>query len=133
MDENLKKWHMVKSDLMKNNKKIFFHEREFWWCSVGKNVGFEQNGKGEEFTRPVIVIKRLSLNTCLIVPLTASKKRENIFHLGILKNENKESFAMVEQIRLIDAKRLKKKIDMLNKESFGKLVNFIKEVNFEGI
>jgi len=130
LDEGLRKWHIIKSGLIKNDKKIFFHEREVWWCSVGKNVGFEQNGKGDEFTRPIVVIKRLSLDTCLAVPLTVSKKRKNTFSLGVLKNEEKESFAMAEQIRLVDAKRLKRKIDVVEKKHFEELVNFIKEIIF---
>ena len=78
MEDSLKEWHKVKDGLIKNANKIFFHEREIWWCSLGKNIGFEQNGKGEKFTRPVIVIKRLSLDTCLVLPLTTSKKRKNL-------------------------------------------------------
>ncbi len=130
MDDKLKRWHKVKDDLIKDNSKVFFHEREIWWSSIGKNVGFEQNGKGEEFTRPVAVIKRLSLDTCLIVPLTTSKKRKNLFSLGHQFNNVEESYAMVEQIRLIDAKRLRKKIGVLDTETFTRLVDFIKKTNF---
>lgn len=133
MEENLQKWHLIKNNLIKNpSKKVFFHEREIWWCSLGKNVGFEQNGKGEEFTRPVIIVKRLSLDTCLIVPLTTSNKRKNTFSLGITLNENSESFAMVEQVRLVDAKRLGRKIGVLPKEKFSELVDYIKKTNFDG-
>ncbi len=131
MKEDLKKWHDIKDRLIKDKeKKVFFHEREIWWCSIGKNIGFEQNGKGEEFTRPIIIVKRLSLDTCLMVPLTTSKKRKNSFSLGVLSGEEGESFAMVEQIRLIDAKRLGKKMGVLPKEQFEKLIACITETNF---
>ena len=33
---------------------IFFYEREVWWCRLGANVGFEQDGKGEHFQRPIL-------------------------------------------------------------------------------
>jgi len=130
MDDKLKKWHKVKENLIKSNKRIYFHEREVWWCSIGKNIGFEQNGKGEEFTRPIIIIKRLSLDTCLIVPLTTSKKRKNLFPLGNLVDEKEKTYAMVEQIRLIDAKRLGKKIGILNNETYAKLLDLIRKNNF---
>ncbi|MEK7213726.1 MAG: type II toxin-antitoxin system PemK/MazF family toxin [Patescibacteria group bacterium] len=128
IDDFFKKWHKIKDSLINSSSKVFFHEREIWWCSIGRNIGFEQNGKGDEFTRPVIIIKRLSLDTCLIIPLTTSNKRKNIFSLGILTGEIGESFAMVEQIRLIDAKRLGKKITVLDKERFDKLISFIKGI-----
>jgi mRNA interferase MazF len=130
IDPVLRKWNKVKDNLIKSDKKVYFHEREVWWCSIGKNIGFEQNGKGEEFTRPVIIIKRLSLNTCLIVPLTTSDKRKNIFPLGNIVDENEQTYAMVEQIRLIDAKRLGKKVGILNNEIYVKMLDFIKKTNF---
>jgi len=131
MDDVLKKWHKVKDGLIKSDKKVYFHEREVWWCSLGKNIGFEQNGKGEEFTRPIIVVKRLSLDTCLIVPLTTSKKRKNLFPLGNLVDEKEKTYAMVEQVRLIDAKRLGKKVGILNNEIYTKMIDFIKKTNFD--
>ncbi|MFA6404973.1 MAG: type II toxin-antitoxin system PemK/MazF family toxin [Candidatus Paceibacterota bacterium] len=131
MDNMLKQWHKVKDGLIKSDKKVYFHEREVWWCSIGRNIGFEQNGKGEEFTRPIIIVKRLSLDTCLIVPLTTSKKRKNLFPLGNLVDEKEETYAMVEQIRLIDAKRLGKKVGVLNSDIYSKMINFIKKTNFK--
>jgi hypothetical protein len=34
----------------------FYHKREIWWCSLGVNVGFEQDGTGTNYDRPVLVI-----------------------------------------------------------------------------
>jgi len=130
MDDVLRMWHKVKGGLINSNKRVYFHEREVWWCSIGKNVGFEQNGKGDEFTRPIIIVKRLSLDTCLVVPLTTSKKRKNLFPLGNLVNDEEKTFAMIEQIRLVDAKRLGKKIGVLSKEIFKEMIDFIKKNNF---
>ena len=52
-----------------------FHEREVWWCSLGANIGFEQDGGGEDFERPVVILKKFNLDACLIVPLTARPKK----------------------------------------------------------
>ena len=35
-------------------------EGEVWMISVGKNIGFEQNGSGSNFSRPVLVIKKFN-------------------------------------------------------------------------
>src|SRR5680860_1545617 len=59
------KWNIQKKivDLISNKKT--FHEREIWFIKIGENVGFEQNGKGEEFLRPVIVYKKFSASVFL--------------------------------------------------------------------
>ena len=36
----------------------FFKEGEIWWCHLGENVGTEMNGKGDFFTRPVLILKK---------------------------------------------------------------------------
>lgn len=38
---------------------ILFYEREIWWCSLGVNIGFEQDGTNDLFERPVLVIKKI--------------------------------------------------------------------------
>lgn len=82
-----------------------FHEREIWFIAVGENVGFEQNGTGEEFLRPVIVYKKFSHNVFLGVPLTKTE-REGKFYAGFDFQERR-STAILSQIRLFDSKRLK--------------------------
>jgi len=131
-NKDFESWFSLRGKIHKKKQKVFFHEREVWWCSTGENIGFEQNGKGKEFTRPVIIIKRLSLDTCLIIPLTTSTKRKNTILLDVL-DKDKKSFAMVEQIRLIDAKRLGLKIGSISKSKFIELVEFTKKINFSGI
>jgi len=32
-----------------------YKKRETWICNIGENIGFEEDGKGNEFTRPVII------------------------------------------------------------------------------
>src|SRR3989338_99803 len=52
MKKDYKKWTPLKQIL--NNKvdsRLFFHEREVWYCHLGENVGFEQDGRGEQYLR----------------------------------------------------------------------------------
>ena len=39
---------------------LIFHEREIWWCSIGVNLGDEQDGKNELFERPVLVVRKFN-------------------------------------------------------------------------
>jgi len=60
MVKDYKKWHTKKSLIETRNDRLYFHEREIWWCSLGHNVGFEQDGKGVDFARPILVFKKFN-------------------------------------------------------------------------
>jgi hypothetical protein len=39
-------WTPIKSELHNSgNRPIGYRESEVWWCSIGENVGFEEDGK----------------------------------------------------------------------------------------
>lgn len=83
-----------------------------WFIAIGENIGFEQNGKGEEFLRPVIVYKKFSKNVFLGIPLTKTK-RDGKFYADFELHE-KTSTAILSQVRLFDSKRLKYKIGKMS-------------------
>jgi hypothetical protein len=47
MKKDFDGWNEKKKD---TNEKIgpFCHERELWWCTLGVNIGFEQDGSDIE-------------------------------------------------------------------------------------
>ena len=51
-----------------------FNEGDIWWCSVGINIGSEIFGKGKNFSRPVIVFKKIGKDSFLGIPLTKQLK-----------------------------------------------------------
>jgi mRNA interferase MazF len=129
MKKDFDNWNTEKKNLNSNEKFPFYKEREIWWCSIGVNVGFEQDGTGDNFDRPVLVIKGFIKNTFLSIGLTGKKKiGKYYFYLG--KIEDRDSTAILSQIRLVDTKRLIKKIITLDEETFSKLQEAIKETIF---
>lgn len=129
MKKDFQSWHILKSQLHENKSEVFFHEREIWWCTLGANIGFEQDGRGEYFDRPVLVLKKFNLDICLIVPLTTSgKKGKYYFPLGEI--EGKNATAVLSQIRLIDRKRLMNKVYIVEEKVFNQLVKKVVEANF---
>jgi len=74
--EKFNKWNIKKQEIHFSDVtgKIYFKEGQIWWCSVGQNVGSESLGKGEYFTRPILIIKKLSSDLCIALPLTSKKK-----------------------------------------------------------
>jgi mRNA interferase MazF len=68
-------WYKLKTQLEKATIFRDFHEREIWWCSLGANIGFEEDGKNGNFERPVLVIRKYSQDLFFGVPLTSTIKQ----------------------------------------------------------
>src|SRR5277367_5081806 len=74
MQKDFWKWHAKKEMLNNGEGTAFFQEREVWWCALGANIGFEQDGSSDLFTRPVVILTKFNLETGLVVPLTVEPK-----------------------------------------------------------
>jgi len=94
-------------------------ERDLWWVSFGENVGSEINGKSKLFSRPAVIIKKLSRGFFLVVP-TTSQKKEGSWYVPI-RQEGKEMFACLHQIRAIDHRRLSTRFGIIDEEDFKKI------------
>lgn len=118
-------WNEIKKQVDTRSTIIQFKEREVYWASVGENVGFEQNGKGVDFARPVLVIKKFNKSLFFGVPLsTQSKIGSFFFEFELLPNQ--KSTALLVQAKVYDAKRLAKKIGMIKEDDFKLLKNDLK-------
>lgn len=126
-DEIYNSWNQQKISISKLATGHFYREREVWWCSLGKNIGFEQDGKGIQYERPVLVIKAFSKSVCLVIPLTTSTKK-NPYHVDIGYIDNRLSYAIISQIRLIDTRRLVNRVFILDNAVFDKIRKNIREL-----
>ena len=107
----------------------FCHAREIWWCSLGINVGFEQDGTGKNFDRPVVVIRGFNERIFFGVALTGVK-RKGKYYFPIGKVEGREASAVLSQVRLIDTKRLVRKMETLDESVFKELREDLKKKLF---
>jgi len=129
MKKDFNKWNIKKKEIHGQSSAPFCHQREVWWCSVGVNVGFEQDGTGEHFDRPVIVIRGFNENIFFGAALTRRKKAgKYYFHLGLI--EGKDAYVILSQVRLIDTKRLVRKITTIDETLFEQLKNVLKKTLF---
>jgi mRNA interferase MazF len=100
------------------------NEREVWWCTLGVNVGSEQDGSPELFERPVLVIRKFNKDTVLAVPLTSSPRR-TAYHIAV-RHEGIEFAAVISQLRLISTKRLARKVYQMDRAIFGEIVTRVR-------
>jgi len=119
MKKDFLKWNAKKFIINDIPRTPFFHEREIWFCHLGANVGFEQDGKGDDFLRPVLVFRKFNRDVLWGIPLTKTKK-EKPYYFRFSFISHVESVAILSQIRLIDARRLARKIGIIaEKDSFA--------------
>ena len=110
------------------NQRPGFHEREIWYCHLGENIGFEQDGKGNQFLRPVIILRKFNNEIMWVIPLTSAIKKSPYYFVISFGEDNKKSSAILSQIRLIDAKRLSHTIGEVSKKEFEELKKKLKEL-----
>ena len=126
--ENLKAWFKVKIQLQTKGTFYNIREGDVWWCAFGQNVGVEINGKNNTFSRPVVVLKKLSNLGFLGVPLTSQHHTGSwytpfIFH-------DKQEYAVLSQIRVLSIHRLYKKMGMISTADFNLIKNGLLELYF---
>lgn len=98
-------------------------EKEIWWCSVGINIGTEVYGKGNDYTRPVLIINAAGSESFIGIPL--SSKIKNKKYSCIIKTDDKKLHtALVYQIRSFDKRRLTKKIYDLSADEYLKIKQY---------
>jgi len=121
------KWNRIKKYFNFHSKNKKYHAGDIWWCCLGQNIGSEQNGSGEHFERPVLVIKGFNKEVCLVVPLT-TKGKDNKFYFKLGKVDKKEAFAVLSQIRLIDTKRFINQIGFLRSKQLNEIKRAIRKL-----
>ena len=125
MKKDFDNWNIKKKEIDSRSVAPFYHEREIWWCALGINVGFEQDGSDIEYRRPVLILKGLSKQTCLVIPLTTSTHTHKLRpSIGLV--EDKEACALLSQMKVIDTKRLVRKIGNLDKNIFDEIRKTVK-------
>jgi len=104
-------WNEIKKkiDGEKNEPDRFPKEGEVWMSSIGKNIGFEQNGSGDNFSRPILIVKKFNNHMFWSVSLSTKQKKIDFYYNFTDINGNKVS-AILAQLKLISVKRLKRKL-----------------------
>ena len=114
-------WTPVKAKLNNFEFRPNYEQRDIWWCSIGENIGFEEDGKNVFFNRPVLIFKKFSHGLFWGIPLSTTKKRGKYYHP--FNFNGKISVALLSQLRVFDSSRLNNgrasaRIGIINQATF---------------
>jgi mRNA interferase MazF len=109
-------WNEKKKLLEFRDKQFLFNTADIWWCSVGLNVSAESCGKGDDFQRPVLILKKLSKTNCIGIPLSTKEKVGSWF-IGITVHGEKR-YALLYQMRMFSTNRFQRRLATLDDADF---------------
>jgi len=130
MQKDFDGWNKVKKLAHAEHPRLYT-VREIWWCRLGVNIGTEQDGKGEWYDRPCVIMRGFGPDACLIIPLTTST-HEHQLRVSIGLVEGQQARANLSQIRVVDTRRLTRKVGFLNKDEYVKLRKAVREMFSDG-
>ena len=122
--DDFDRWTMVKRriSLKQTTPATSPKEREVWMCALGLNIGSEENGKGNNFQRPVLILKVFDSNMCWVIPLSTKQKRIHYYY-NFLEPTRTRASAILSQLRLISIKRLTIKLYDMPTRDFDRICN----------
>ena len=118
-------WNPVKKGINEKEKSHKVRAGEMRWCSLGVNVGSEIDGKGNTFTRPVIIISIAGPDLAFVVPCS-TKLHERAGYIQI-QLKNKKVSACVHQVKIVSTKRIYDRIQRISKNQIKDLKDHIKK------
>lgn len=113
-------WSHVKESIQEKTGNLpSYKEREVWWAQLGVNIGDEEDGKGEYFSRPVLIVKGFSKHLVWVLPLTSNSKVGKYYYSAVING--KTSSIILSQLRILDIRRFTNRIGVLDEQTFGDL------------
>lgn len=123
-------WNRIKKKINSkdgSNEKDRPAKGEVWLNILGKNIGYEQNGVGDYFLRPVLVIKKFNNKMFWIVPLS-TKQKDIDFYVNFIDIKGQDASAIVSQLRLVSIKRFKRKLYTIDSDVFNLVIQKISDL-----
>ena len=127
-EKRFDEWNKMKKKLHFSNTIPLYHEREIWWLAIGENIGSEVNGKGKDFLRPVLVVRKYG-NLFFGVPLS-SQPHQGIWYESFAY-KNRTQFALLSQAGRLSANRLRYKMGRIPMPDYLRINNSLNKLLFK--
>jgi mRNA interferase MazF len=114
MENDFDRWNEIKKRLASNTSPppAFPKTGEVWMCTLGKNLGREQDGGARDFSRPVLVVKKFNNEIFWVVPHTTKQKPLD-FYFNYADPNGTPVAAVLAQLRLVSINRFRRDIYVL--------------------
>ena len=121
-------WNELKKSIQSgiDNPDYFPQEGEVWMSAIGKNIGYEQNGSGDNFSRPLLVVKKFNNHMFWSIPLSTKQKKFD-FYYNFTDPNNEKVSVILAQLKLISVKRLKRKLYEISRETLVEIKERLKK------
>lgn len=87
--------------------------------AIGQNVGDEEDGKGRDFARPVLIIRKFNKSLFYGLPLsTAIKSGKYYYKLSV---KGRQNMVMLSHMRDYDSKRLINKLAAIDEDEYARI------------
>jgi hypothetical protein len=128
--KNYQQWFFLKNRLHNKIKNLpSFQEREIYWCHLGENIGFEEDGKDRLYLRPILVFRKFNHRLFYGIPLTSKPKDENSpFYYKIdlhnkITGKTDDNYLILSQMRNLDVKRLvRDPIEKISEKQYDRIL-----------
>jgi mRNA interferase MazF len=119
MIKDFDRWNKRKKELEGRHEKFLFKTSDIWWCSIGLNIKAESCGKGESYQRPVLVLKKLSSESFIGIPLSTQIKAGSWFTDITVHGEKR--YALLYQVRMFSTNRFQRRLATLDGIDFNRV------------
>ena len=125
--KDFNRWNELKKKIDEKNNVLnnFPKDGEVWMSDVGMNIGYEQNGSEDNFSRPMLIVKKFNNHMFWAVPLS-TKQKDFDFYFNYTDPNSQKVSAILAQMKLVSVKRLKRDIYILPKELFNQIKKKLK-------
>jgi mRNA interferase MazF len=125
--KDFNKWNELKKKIDEEDSlpDNFPKEGEVWMSSVGVNIGYEQNGSEDNFSRPMLIVKKFNNHMFWAIPLS-TKQKDFDFYFNFTDQNGQKVSAILAQMKLVSVKRLKRDIYIMPKELFDQIKEKLK-------
>ena len=123
--KNFDSWNQVKKKIQSENRKIYIRSGEIRWCLMGVNLGSEIDGKGNSYTRPVLILHVIGSRLALVIPMSTKVKSLPGYY-GFKFHDKKRSLCL-HQMRVVSSKRLLKRKGKITKKRLSEVKKWISD------
>jgi len=121
MKKDFTEWHRLKTLTNNDYLSPLFQEREIWWCSIGQNIGHEEDGKNQLFERPVLIFHKFNNEMFWGVAITSKEKYGKYDYLFSFRGRKRT--LLLSQLRIFSAQRLIRRIGKIKMAKFIRIRN----------